>query len=152
MRFSVKTLIFAAAVFAVAGGAALWAPWEAGAGCGITIKANYSTPVKSGADVLQLRVLFGDYHASGNKSQSRIQGGAWAKLGDAAIKTLSPGQNFTQASELSLGCNINHQYRVIVLAFKGNTTISSAYKYYPSSSTYTTSSTIDLGDLGKLFQ
>ena len=125
------------------------------AGCGVNVKASYDTKVVEGGETLTLTVLLNSLHSGGKKSQVRKKIGVWGDLKGCSwsSRKYTHGQTFTVACELALGCSGKRRYRVFVQAKNAKGTVMhSAFAYHPSDDGWTTDTTIDLGDLGKLFK
>lgn len=131
------------------------APSRAAAGCGVTLKASYTTPVQGNADILVY--LNGSQPTNSDKSsQVRVKLGTWYKLKGCtwSTRTYRPGESFTVACTLDFGCGKDRRYRLYVRAVNAATgvVINDGYKYYPSEDGFTEHTTIDFGDLGKVVQ
>jgi hypothetical protein len=124
------------------------------AGCKVTLKGNYTTPVENNANILVYLNGMEPSNTSGDKhSQVRAKLGTWYKIKGCtwSIRTYSPGDSFTVACSQDFGCG-NRRYRLYVRAEDAATgvVINDGFKYYPSEEGWSDNTTIDFGDLGKL--
>ncbi len=79
-------------------------------------------------------------------SRVRIKKGWWKKLGSWHGEA-RPGGSLNSLARVSLGCNLQRRYRLYFTSSKW----SDVSCYYPSSKTYTTRLTINLGDISRYF-
>lgn len=124
----------------------LWAP-QASAGCGITIRASNSS-----SNLIDIDWYY---------SKVKTKGGWWKRLKDMCdygetadeehLTYVQAGESVSIACELDFGCSTKRQYRIYIKNIDSGHT-DDAYDYYPSSSSYTTSTTINLGDLAEHFE
>ena len=127
------------------------------AGCGVTIKANYKTPVTNNSnEPSRLKVYLYLISDAGRKSQVRTKLGTWAGLDkcDWSARTYEVGDAFTVACKLHLSCNKKRRYRLYVRAEDSmGISTGTAYIYYPSPSGWAEKgeTTINFGDMGKIF-
>jgi len=112
--------------------------WEAGAhaGCQVTFQGRNGS-----ADH--------PYQIVWPESQVRIRIGTWKRLGTTGTTDLNPGQTFSRALALDFGCNIDRRYRFSIIASPGS--LAKYVKYYPSASSFTRNTVIDLGDVNRYF-
>jgi hypothetical protein len=128
---------------------------DALAGCQVTLKGAYTTPV-SGAE--HIRVYLNGFTAdgSGNKtSQVRVKLGTWNRIKGCtwSIREHDPGESFTVACTLDLGCGQKRRYRLYVRAEdSSDVVINDGFDYFPSDDDWTESTTINFGDLGRTVQ
>ncbi len=131
---------------------------SAAAGCTITVKARRN-PGTGGADPISIWLNYP------GASKVRIKRGTWSRLGggrDPAVVTFAPDGTWRQSTpdrtgsgewsgefNLRMGCRYNRRYQ-----FEMGTGIG-ATRYvrpqYPSSSTFTQSQTITLGNVARYF-
>jgi hypothetical protein len=134
----------------------LWfATGDALAGCRVTLKGAYTTPV-AGAEKLLVYLNGAAPPNNGDKtSQVRVKVGTWYKIKGCTWSTREyrPGESFTVACTLDLGCGSKRRYRLYVRAVGTNdVVVNDGYKYLPSEDDWTESTTVDFGDLGKIVQ
>ncbi len=146
-------------IAAVAGLSCLWVgatAVKARAGCRVTLKGAYTTPVE-GSEKLLVYLNGTEPPNTGNNktSQVRTKLGTWYKLKGCTWSTRSyrPGDSFTVACTLDFGCGAKRRYRLYVRAVTVNDiVVNDGYKYLPSEDDWTEDVTIDFGDLGKIVQ
>lgn len=112
--------------------------WEAGAhaGCQVTFQGRNGSTSRP-------------YQIVWPESQVRIRIGTWKKLGTTGTTALNPGQTFSQVLPLDFGCNVDRRYRFSIVARPGS--LDAYVKYYPSPSSFTRNTVIDLGDVNRYF-
>lgn len=115
-------------------------PVEEARGCDITIRAT-----NGGKEYIQLyqRDWRGTY-----QSQVRTRLGTWRIMWDTS--SVSSGEDYRGVVRLAFYCNAARRYRFRLQ--KGGDTSAPKYTYYyPSSSTFTKNTTLNLGDLNRFF-
>ncbi|WP_412069838.1 serine hydrolase [Rubrivirga sp. IMCC43871] len=93
--------------------------------------------------------LAGEIRYRADQSQVRTRVGWWASLstgGDEAWLTLRPGQSFSEAYDLRLGCDARRRYRFVFTY--GDTEYTHVF---PSEDGYTQDRVIDLGAVSRFF-
>jgi hypothetical protein len=99
---------------------------DAEAGCAITLKARNGS---------KRYVRF--YQA-----KAKVKGGTWAKIRSLQGDTLDGGEDVSRVFRASLGCGAKRRYKFIVTSGDRQASF-----YYPSASSWTTATTINLGDV-----
>lgn len=129
-------------VDARAEGETAWTPLVAAydaddAGCDINFRAT-----NSGRKTI---TLYHHYGGSGkDRSQVRTRLGTWGPL---VLGSVDPGKTYRWVSNLLFACNSLRRYR-----FRLEKGVGDRHTYYyPSSTTFTRSTTIDLGDVNRFF-
>lgn len=131
-------------------------PSRAVAGCEVTLKGSYTTPVEGSAKILVYLNGTEPSNTAGLKtSQVRVKLGTWYKIKGCtwSTRTYYPGDSFTVACTLDFGCGKDRRYRLYVRALdSADVVINDGFKYFPSEDGFTEKTTIDFGDLGKVVQ
>lgn len=124
---------------------------SAQAGCKVTLKGDYTTPVANSAKIFVY--LNGMRSSSGsNHSQVRAKLGTWYEIKGCSwsVRSFSPGDSFTVACSEDFACG-DRRYRLYVRAEDAATgvLVNDGFKYFPSADGWSDKTTIDFGDLGK---
>lgn len=101
--------------------------------CDVTIRGS-----NSGAST----ITFGH-----SMSRVKVRGGLWKKLGSWEA-TAKPDGSLASTVRLDFGCSPKRRYRLYFARKDG----SDAVCYYPSSASWTTRTTLNLGDLANYFE
>lgn len=130
-------------------------PSVAAAGCDVTLKGSYTTPVEGGVELLVYLNGIEPSNDIGHKtSQVRVKLGTWYQIKGCtwSTRTYHPGDSFTVACTLDFGCGKDRRYRLYVRAQSNGIVVNDGFKYFPSEDGFTDKTTIDFGDLGKVVQ
>ena len=129
-------------------------------GCAITLKfdwqpAGLAAPFER--STVQMKI------SGSPKTRVRIRSGTWSELprsfwlrtsGGIAPPWLRSGASYSQVGEMRLGCNNRRRYHFVFTMYSDGLNRGSTKQvqvYYPSETGWTTSRTIDLGNLANRF-
>jgi hypothetical protein len=130
--------------------AALGGPDLAHAGCRVTFTGHYASPIGGAQRDYFLAVDL--------PGETRTTPGPWTAHPPRPVTLAQRGAAFSRTAELALGCDRRRQHRVRVRAYERvmggrwmQPKAGEAWLYYPSERGWTGDTTIDLGDLARLF-